>query len=176
MAVTLVPSKLVDVPAFRGMTEEEIQELLDIAEAKRFHVGEVILREGNSTQSIWIALEGRCEVLKKLDNGEQTVLASLEAPSIFGEMSFFHPAPHVANVCAQDDVRVLRIRRDRFDKLIERGSLAAYKLAYNVVLVLADRLRRMDERIADLVESRGDDGQIAEWSDFRAKLHGDWHV
>lgn len=176
MPTTLAPAKLMEIPAFRGMTEGEIQELLDISETMAFHFGEVVLREGKSTQNVWVVLQGHCQVVKGLDDGEETVLATLQAPSIFGEMSFFHPAPHSASIRAEDDLRVLRIRREQFDKLIERGSLAAYKLAYNAVRVLADRLRRMDSQFAECVQTQGDDGQMAEWRQFRAKLHGDWSI
>ena len=82
------------------------------------------------------------------------VLAELEPYSLFGEMSFFSPAPHSANVVAKTPVKLLSIARSDYDDLIRDGVSAAYKLAYNVVESVADRLRRMDEWIAELAGPR----------------------
>ena len=91
-------------------------------------------------------------------------------------MSFFYPAPHSATVRALGNMRTLRIRRDRYDQLAEQNSAAALKLAFNLANVLAERLRRMDERVAKLIHEQDDDHKKNEWRDFRSKLYGDWNI
>ena len=54
--------------------------------------------------------------------------------------------------------------------------MAAYKLAYNVVQQLAERLRRMDEWIDDLANNSPSGGNVAEWSNFRNRVFNGWSV
>ncbi len=65
-------------------------------------------------------------------------------------MSFFSPATHSASVRAKTDVQLLRLARADYDDLIRDGVSAGYKVAYNVLQSMADRLRRMDDWVARL--------------------------
>ena len=58
--------------------------------------GELIVRQGKSSQNLWVVLEGKCEVVRYPDETphDSLILAMLEPYSHFGEMSFFSPAPH----------------------------------------------------------------------------------
>ncbi len=175
-----IPLKtLRQIPAFRNFNESECQQLLDIAQEKVFAPGEKVLEQGQSSQNLWILLEGKCEVVKESQRDGAVVLAQLDAFNLFGEMSFFSPAPHSANVLAKTPVRLLCISRTDYDDLIREGIGAAYKLAYNVVENVANRLRRMDEWVAEL--TAGDERfnpaeKLPEWRRFRDKLFNGWNL
>lgn len=165
---------------FRGLSAAECQQLSQVAKVRHFAPGEVILRQGEDSRQLWVVLEGKCEVVRfkdeKHDARHSLVLAVLEPYSNFGEMSFFHPAPHSANVRAQTEVKALVIARSNYDQLIRMGNGAAYKLAYNAVESLADRLRRMDEWVAELADQNPPDAKVPEWSSFRDKLFSGWNL
>ena len=84
MQQTLAGTEIQRIAIFRGMNDEELKQLLEAADTMEFEFGEVILREGKQSQNIWITLEGDCEVVKRLGDGEETILATLSSPSIFG--------------------------------------------------------------------------------------------
>jgi CRP-like cAMP-binding protein len=135
----------------------------------------VILREGRETQILWIVAHGQCEVVKSLDHDGQQRLATLDAGAVFGEMSFFRPAPHSASIRALSPVQVFQLPRESFDELVETGSSAAYRIAVNLNRVLAERLARMDEWICELVEtSESGANHREEWQEFRSRLYSDW--
>ncbi len=169
---------LEDIPLLNNFNVTERRQMADIARLKHFAPGEVVVRQGEDSQTLWVVLEGKCEVVKHLEHGPHNslVLAILEPFSHFGEMSFFSPAPHSASVRAQTAVTVLGIDRRDYDDLIRQGIWAAYKLAYNTVRSLADRLRRMDEWVAELAAHNPPGERIPEWSTFRDKLFNDWNV
>ena len=60
------------------------------------------------------------------------------------------------------------------------ACMAAYKLAYNIVESVANRLRRMDEWIAELSsdDDKHADGEEKqpEWRKFRDKLFNGWNL
>lgn len=155
-----------------GFTVPELQAFHDLVKFEAFEAGDEILTEGQKYHGVWILLRGTCEVLK--DGSRQTSrLATLEPASIFGEMSFLHPVPHSATVRAIDHVETLRLMREDFDHLTAMSPSAAQKLAMNIVRVLSDRLRRMDEWTCELVEKDCDGKRHQEWKEFRTKLYSD---
>jgi CRP-like cAMP-binding protein len=161
-------------PIFRDMTIDEREQVLLLLEHETYGKGEVILREGNSHQILWILVHGKCEVVKNAKHGATRQLATLEPGAVFGEMSFFEKAPHSASIRALTDVEVMRLSREKYDHLRDTGSLAACKIAASVNLILAQRLRRMDEWTCTLLESPDVADHREEWQEFRAKLYSDW--
>jgi CRP/FNR family cyclic AMP-dependent transcriptional regulator len=167
-----------NIPLLYNFNETERRQMADIAVVKHFAPGEVIVRQGEDSQVLWVVLEGKCEVVKHPEQSttDSIVLAILEPYSHFGEMSFFSPAPHSASVRAQTAVTALAIDRRDYDDLIRQGIWAAYKLAYNTVQGLADRLRRMDQWVAELAAHNPANERVPEWSAFRDKLFNGWNL
>jgi CRP-like cAMP-binding protein len=156
---------------FKDMDQPELDAVFNLMQFEDFAAGAEILTEGLTYQSLWIVLCGRCEVVKAANGGKPRQLAVLEVGGVFGEMSFLATAPHSASVRALSDVGTMRLMRGAFDQLRETCPSAADKIAWNMVLVLSERLRRMDEWTCDLVQSNGNERQHAEWQEFRAKLY-----
>ena len=130
-------------------------------------------------RNLRIVLEGECEVVKQLNHAaaqHEVVLATLRPHDNFGEMSFFQPAPHSAAVHASGPVKLWRLTRESYDQLIAHGNGAAYKLAYNTVQNLADRLRRMDDWVATLVSENSKKKPPGEWLHFREQLLKEWNL
>ena len=175
---TIAPQVLERIPLFHNFNDTERRQLADIAQVRHFAPGEMVFRQGENSQSLWIVLDGKCEVFKHTDEAprESVVLAILEPYSHFGEMSFFSPAPHSASVRAQTGGQLMRHRSRDYDDLIRQGIWAAYKLSYNTVQSLADRLRRMDEWVAELASHNPPGERVPEWSSFRDKLFNGWNL
>ncbi|QDT26022.1 cAMP receptor protein [Gimesia panareensis] len=163
-----------DCVLFQSVSPDEMDELLSHAETEDFPAGARILDEGNSTRYLWIIQSGNCEVRKQLSNGDEQTLTQLGPLSIFGEMSFFKPAPHSASVVAISNVSIVRIPWQNFDQLLKQGVSGAHKVVYNTVRIMSDRLRTMDQWSAEMVESCGSRNKNAEWHEFRSKLYSDW--
>jgi CRP-like cAMP-binding protein len=168
------------IPLFHGLNETECRQIAEVIQMHSFASGEPVIRQGESSRNLWVLLEGTCEVAKRLSaddpDSESVVLATVEPYSHFGEMSFFHPAPHSADVRAKTNVKVLKISHVDYHDLIAEGVWAAYKLAYNVVIGLADRMRRMDDWVTDLMVRQKEVVNQPEWSEFREKLFSGWNA
>ena len=112
-------------PIFDGFTAEEYDSTLALLEQRSYAKGDVILTEGKSEQTLWILVKGTCEVVKKNKGPAEHTLATLEAGSAFGEMSFFQKAPHSATVRASTVVKVLRMTRESYEQLQTSNPSAA---------------------------------------------------
>lgn len=179
MSVSFGMQVLRSIPLFQNLNETECRQIAEVIQMQSFAAGASVIRQGQSSRDLWVMLEGTCEVIKHIEpddpTSESIVLATLEPYSYFGEMSFFHPAPHSATVRATSNVKVLRIAYVDYQDLIAEGVWAAYKLAYNVVVGLSERMRRMDDWVTDLMQRQKETGTQAEWSEFREKLFSGWN-
>ena len=170
----LTESDLAEFRIFEGMTAEDRTELLERMELHKYSPNDRILREGLSIQILWVIVKGHCAVTKTIGDEEQRNLAELGPGDIFGEMSFFRSAPHSASIMTMTDVEVLMLRRDKYDELESAGSTAAYRIATNTAAVLAERLRRMDDWVCDLVEAPDVASHKEEWQQFRSNVYTHW--
>lgn len=182
------------LPLCRNLNETECRQIAEICRQVSFKPGDCVLKCGDQSQNLWVLLEGHCDVVKPRDPedpyGEGLKLNSLEPFAIFGEMSFFHKAPHSANVVAKTPLKLLCIQRRDYDDLIRDGAWGAYKLAFNAVEILAERLRRMSDWVAELTKQPiaavppaialapqpASEQRVSEWGAFRDRLFANWNL
>ncbi|HEX3999507.1 MAG TPA: cyclic nucleotide-binding domain-containing protein [Pirellulales bacterium] len=186
MTTDIVLDKLLaEIPLFRNLNATERRQLAEITRLEPWAAGATIARQGEECRKLSVVIEGKCEVVKHVQqpapDGKLVraafVLAVLGPYDQFGEMSFFHPAPHSADVRAQSAVQLLRISYPDYKDLLDEGVMAAYKLSHNVVEVMAQRLRRMDDWIAELLAHQPSNAEhTREWSAFREKLCANWNL
>lgn len=165
---------------FVGLDDAECRQIAGILREFQAEPGELILRQGETEQELWLLTSGACDVIRQADarrpDDEPVVLATLEPGETLGEMSFFQPAPHSASVRAKTAVTLLRISRRDFDDRVNHGCRASYKLAVNMVGTLAQRLRQMDQWVGELLQEEDAPPKQAEWSGFRDKLFKEWNL
>jgi len=168
-----LPVELKDVPLFEGLGEEERQQVLDAMVLRSFAPDEVILRQGIVTQNVWVLIEGQCEIVREPDLGTlgKTVqLAEITPFETFGEMTMFSDRPHCTSVWAKTDVKTLKLRKSDFKKLKQRAPEVTCRLACNLVNILSDRLRRMDDWITELLDEHKAAQMHIQWNELRDRL------
>lgn len=137
-------------PIFRGLGPDEREIVLGLMESRSIEHGHNIITEGNlAPQGLWAIRTGDFEVLHfAYDSGERQV-AMLHSGSIFGEISFFDPQPHVATVRALTDGECLYLSLDRFRELEAYHPRVALKFLANMGRILAGKMRRTDRMLAN---------------------------
>lgn len=163
----MTTDSLANLPIFHGMSDEERDKALALGHRVEVRAGEQIITQGKMVRNLWFILSGECEVTRRTEGGCQLNLAKLGPNSQFGEMSFFHAAPHSADVVALTDMKLVRLSREDYDALVAAGNPIAFKLAMNSLEQLAERLRRTDEWITNLVCGEKLKPTPSEWTSFR---------
>ncbi|MFV0445587.1 MAG: Crp/Fnr family transcriptional regulator [Planctomycetaceae bacterium] len=173
--MTATVERMLNIPILSACGIDDHDHIERLSDRMQFKSGEVILQEGQVDRALWLLISGTCEVIKRGHQQEDQQLAILEAGSVFGEMSFLHPAPHSASVKALTRVEIAKITPNAFEALRKESPAAAYCVLTHLVQLLSDRLRRMDERICEELEESPAERQ-QEWHDFRARLFaGDYN-
>jgi CRP-like cAMP-binding protein len=114
---------------------------------KVYQDGEVIIRQGEVGNCMYVIQEGQVEVLRE-DNGEEQRLMFLEQGEFFGEMAVIERDVRSATVRAKGATRILTVDENHFLRRIHEDP----SLAYRIVQTLSSRIRDLDERIGQLRE------------------------
>ena len=106
--------------------------------------GEVIVRQGDMGDCMYVVQAGAVEVVQNDGNGERR-LALLRPGDFFGEMAIFARAERSATVRALGGAKVLRLDKRTLLRRIAEDPL----LAMNLLEKLSARLREANRRPAN---------------------------
>jgi CRP-like cAMP-binding protein len=163
-----------DVPFFRHLNDDEREELEELLEPASFEAGETIFEEGGPEERVYIITSGTLEVHKMVLFGRSQHLATVEAPTVVGEMGLLTEPKAAASVEARTPVEAYSIDRDRFLEMLDVDSPAACKVVYEIGRTLATRMAKTDASIADIIgRLEGADGPT-DFEIFQDRLVHDW--
>ncbi|MCZ6508801.1 MAG: cyclic nucleotide-binding domain-containing protein [Acidobacteria bacterium] len=131
------------------LSSMEIHFLASLSSEERFYAGEVIFREGDAGDKMYVVLEGRVMISKRIPGAGEEALAFLERGDYFGEMALIDHETRSASAKAHDDVAVvLSIAREVVEGLLNIDSVASTRLLNILCALGASRLRAIDQKIA----------------------------
>lgn len=108
---------------------EEIQALARKVELCEFRKGEIILRHGDSGDSMFFIFEGNLDIQIPKDNGEKTSVANLWPGDCVGEMSMLTGEPRSADVVALSDVVLLQVTKAELQPILANNTGLVEKLS-----------------------------------------------
>lgn len=87
-----------------------------------FDEGQIILKQGDTGNSMFFIQEGSVEVLKLQTDGSQHQVAVLGSGERFGEIAVFQNTPRNASIRAISSVKLIQVKRDAAALLAEGGK------------------------------------------------------
>ena len=104
-------------PIFRPFGKGERKLIMERFRAREVEPGEVIIREGERSDGLYVILEGAVDVTKRR-GGEPLLAGRLAEGDLFGEMSCLRKTAATATVTARRGGTFLRLPRADFDELV----------------------------------------------------------
>ena len=138
-------------PLFQGLSDEELQRLMDMAEPVSLRAGDVLMRQGEAGDSAYVVIEGELEVQKQA--GQSLIKIDVRNPGdVVGEMALLSRASRNATVVAKTDGETLRIPPEAFESLLASSSTAAMAVLRWVIARLSqnESLLHQQEKMAAL--------------------------
>lgn len=149
---------LQETDLFKNLTSEQIKTLLSICRKVKFRENEIIMREGDMGDSLYVILEGTVEVIKSLvisdvneeDDREAVknkVFTKIDEKShaVFGEIALLEECRRTATIRANTDCILYEIRKNDFLQLVEINSPLGCKILLDLARIVSARLRKADE-------------------------------
>ena len=127
---------LAKMPLFARLTERELLRVMQAVEVREYLDGEVVIREGDKGDELFIVLDGNVRVTRG-----DAVLTDLGPGEHVGEMALIRSVPRSATVSAfGGTAELIAIRRADFFEILRKEHEVAVKMLWQFLGVLADRL------------------------------------
>ena len=157
-------------PFYADLTPEEIAELAQGLELRRFGPGEALMVQGAPSDGAYLIASGVVAVAARLPGGGETAIAELGPGELVGEMALLmRGGKRTATARAVGDVEALFTDRRYFEATLHLLSPASLKVLRRLGLTIAERLRAIRARSRALVDASPDDRL------FRARPGGEAH-
>lgn len=131
---------------FKGLPEEQLRKVEEIAIERNFNRGQTIFSEGDEGNGFYIVTVGQVKVFKISMKGKEQILHILGPGEPFGEVPVFSGQKFPAYAQAIAKSRLLFFPRSAFADLITGNP----SLAMNMLAVLSMRLRQFTVQIENL--------------------------
>jgi CRP-like cAMP-binding protein len=131
---------------FRGLSDQERTDLAAHARARTFAANEPIFHIGDLGCSVMGVVVGTVRISLPAPKGREIILADLSAGELFGEIAMLDGKQRSANATALTNCEVLALERRDVLPFLERSP----KACLNLMQLLCDRIRRSDERMAEI--------------------------
>lgn len=156
--MTLECDFLQKIALFQDLEENEIQQVLDRTTPRDFPAGAVILKEGETGDSIFIMCQGEVEITKALtlvldeDTPKEKVMIRLRALDgvCFGEMALLENEARSATVTALSDCSLMELHRQEFLDLVREKPEMGLKLVLSLAQLLSRHLRKSNQDVIKL--------------------------
>ena len=132
---------------FQGVDADAAESLAKEMEIIEIRKGEVVFSEGEPGDSLYIVLTGKLKVGRRAADGRQNLIAVMGPSDMVGELSLFDPGPRTATATAVLDTRLARLRKQALRPWLTNRP----EIAEQLLRVLARRLRRTNDALADLI-------------------------
>jgi len=144
----LTESDIANLFILRRVSSDVILEVLGRCPILCLKSGQILLREGQSNQKLYMILSGKLAVFLEYPGSEP--VAVLDHGETVGELSVIDDSPTSAHVVAMEETRVLEVDEAAFWRMIS----LSHAFACNLLLIMSDRIRTSDEAIVKNIRLR----------------------
>jgi CRP-like cAMP-binding protein len=150
-----IEEMLEKIVLFKGLTSDQISQLIKVARSEEFKAGEIIFKEGEKGDKLYIILSGSVRISKQIPGSGEEALAVLKPGDFFGEMALIDDVERSADAIANEKSSILSIDKNSFESLLFLNKDLAYTILWNFVKTLSRRLRDTNEKLRALLAMKG---------------------
>ena len=130
--------------AFKGMDDNELQEMADLTELCTYPPNHILCQEGAYEDVFYIIADGHIIISKKMIEGEdERTLRIGGRGDMVGEMALIQNAPRAATVRTTTECTVLEMEKRDFETILSRFP----RMAIDIIRITLDRIRANDQKM-----------------------------
>ena len=141
-----VKQLIANVLFFKGLSEEEIDDIHRIASERHYQRNQMVFSDGEEGAGFFLVVEGSVKVFKMSPEGKEQILHILGPGEPVGQVAVFAGASFPANAQTITKSRLLFFPRRSFVDLIQSRP----SLALNMLAILSNRLREFTVQIENI--------------------------
>jgi len=145
---------LKNVTLFSGLDRETLGLLLDSMYTEVYEEGEIICKEGDSGDRMFVVESGEIAVIKKGLNDIQVEITNLLVGDVAGEMSLFGPGIRSATLQAKERTRIWILKHSEYKIILEQSATLANAMLMSLSSHLSSQSSVMAKLISKDVDKR----------------------
>jgi len=133
------------------LSPEQCAVLAGLVTVRDLADGEILVSEGASDDHVHVIVNGALAVAKQMQPGGEWInLHVLTKGDLAGELAFMDGKPHYAALRAAGPTRILSLKRERLESLLDREPLIVYRVMRAIFRVVHGILHRMALHASEL--------------------------
>jgi len=136
-------------PLFTALDDAASASLLANMVSVKISKGTILFAEGDGGDQLYVIAEGKLKLGTSSGDGRENLLSILGPGEMFGELSLFDPGPRTSTATAVTDAKLLSLGQEKLLPWLAENP----KVSLQLLASLAQRLRRTNEAVGDLVFS-----------------------
>jgi CRP/FNR family transcriptional regulator, cyclic AMP receptor protein len=132
------------------LTPAQCKVLAAAMTARDLGQGEVLIREGDSDDHLYVVVSGALGVVKSVGTDNELTLNAMRPGDVVGELSFLDGATRFASLVALNETRVLGLSRADLEALLDRDPHLVYRIMRAIVRIVHDIQRRLSMQTTEL--------------------------
>ncbi len=132
-----------------NLTEAQIDKLTSMIVERTFYKNEIIFRENDSAENIYILAEGKVCIERRHVPHRHLLpkqILTVKKGQVFGEMAFIEKRPRSATARAKSNCHLAALPITALAALMESDTQLGFILMSNIAHILSKRLRRMNDQ------------------------------
>lgn len=129
------------------LTMNTLQFLMQHGEMKKFTRGDLICKEGDASESVYIIVEGAVRIEKTDPFGNVNTIATVKSGALIGEMGVFLNMKRSATVVAHKDMTLVEFTNANFINALPKTPDITVRLLKS----LADKINMINQKYTDLL-------------------------
>lgn len=144
-----------DFDSSNDLHAEILKNVCTLLEPQSFNAGDIIIKEGEIGDSLYILYEGKVQIRRNTPSNDQFAVVNLttEQNVFFGEVALVDKDTRSASVIALENCKVLRLDGNAFNELCEKEPVLGYHVMYRISRRIASSLRRSNKEMLTLYEA-----------------------
>lgn len=143
-----VSEVLAQAPLFKGLTEEQCQQLAALMFVNDLAAEDVVCQEGDNSDFMCLVAEGALDILKRNAAGHIASVARCYSGDVLGEMTLLDGKRRSATLVALEPTTLLVLTKKTFEQFRQQQPYAASVVIENIARQLSENMRRTSARLA----------------------------
>jgi CRP/FNR family transcriptional regulator, cyclic AMP receptor protein len=138
-------------PIARELSGEQALVLAGVTTLHEYDCGHVLGNEGAVDDRLVLVVDGSLAVVKHIGTPNETLLTTLRPGDLAHELGFLDGTPRYASLVAAEPARVLELRREALESLIDTHPRVLYAVMCAIVRTVHRVQTRLSVQASELV-------------------------
>ena len=146
-----------NISIFSTLSNEELLKIVDMTEHKSFKENDVLCREGEKSDKLFLIREGRVKICKITKEGKEQIVYVLSKGDFFGENNIF-TSNNISNFSAYAiiDVKLCILKKENLEKILIKNP----EISLKIIQEMANRINSA-ENLAQTLATRDVEARLA---------------